>query len=106
MNKIIDFLKKFNIEVVPKYLTSDVKENLINDKYKGVLYNENIFYEENKQIVTYNIASNRKNYIEFKSILNTLFTENNINFKIKDSPISCFPNIPNPLATGSITIIN
>jgi len=110
MNKInffnADFFKKFNIHYTNEYLNDDDKEKLINEIYKGALYNKNIFYdkENNKTIITYNIASNRQNYIEFKTLLNTLFLQNNFIPKFRDSPISCFPHIPNPLATGSISI--
>ncbi len=101
-----DFFKKYNINYANEYLSDNDKENLINGNYKGALYNKKEFYnkENNETIITYNIASNRKNYIDFKNLLNTLFLQNNFLLKIRDSPVSCFPHIPNPLATGSITI--
>ena len=98
-----DFFKKYNIQYVNEYLSDVDKQNIINGKYKGVLYNKKEFYNEetNETIITYNISSNRKNYDEFKNLLNTLF---NYQSTIRDYPISCFPNIPNLLSTGTLSI--
>ena len=98
-----NFFKKYNIQYVNEYLSDVDKQNIINEKYKGVLYNKKEFYNEetNETIITYNISSNRKNYDEFKNLLNTLF---NYQSTIRDYPISCFPSIPNLLSTGTLSI--